>query len=70
MSIDEGAIQAIAKAIADGNTLEQIHEAAKEKGWDEETFFLVYQAAKLLHQTVVAKEQEMKNRPLPFGRKS
>lgn len=67
--IDEEAIQAVAQAIADGKTLEQIHDAALEKGWDEETFFLVYQAAKLLHQTVVAKEQEMKNRKPPFGRK-
>jgi hypothetical protein len=49
--IDEEAIQAVAKAIANGTILEQLHDAAIEKGWDEETFFLVYQAAKLLHGT-------------------
>jgi hypothetical protein len=61
-------IQAIVRALGVGATLGQIRDAAIEKGWSEENIFLGMHAAQNLYNAIKQQEQELANRPAPFGR--
>ena len=46
-------IQSIVTAMGIGASMEDIHDAAMERGWSEYDFFLAYKAAEMLYNDQV-----------------
>ena len=65
----EDYINSVVKALGIGASIDDIHKALIEKGCQEYDVFLVIKAGELLYNSLKNKEQEIKSRPAPFGRK-
>lgn len=69
VNMDEEIIQAVFKALSAGADIDQLHEAMVEKGYSEEEIFLAIKAGENLYDALLKQHEELKARPLPFGRK-
>lgn len=66
----ENLIYAIVKALGTrGVTFENIHDACVTRDWKEDDIFLAFKAAENLYNSIRKQEEELRNRPAPFGRK-
>lgn len=68
MEIEE-LIQAVVRGLGAGATEEQIRQAALDKGWASEQVYLALKAGQNLYDAIAQQEEELAQRPAPFGRK-
>lgn len=63
-------IRAVARALAHNKiSLDKIHSIIIANGWPEEDAFFAIKAGQILHASMVKLEEELNNKPPPFGRK-
>jgi hypothetical protein len=60
----ESLIYAVVRNLGSGATIEQIHDAARQKGWSEEDVFLAIKAGEYLYNAIVKQQQELQQEKL------